>query len=100
MFGYANYEDDTRCVILTTGGIFHHYGTKRQLNFTRFDDNTTTIFKGNQFIASDLVRYPLSMGTQWARLTPIAALTYRKPGQDGYTEADGDSAGLRSTLPR
>ncbi|MGL9735029.1 MAG: autotransporter outer membrane beta-barrel domain-containing protein [Symbiopectobacterium sp.] len=44
------------------------------------------------------MRYPLSMGTQWTRLTPIAALTYSKLGQDGYIEADGNDGngtGLR-----
>lgn len=41
------------------------------------------------------VGYPLSMGTRWTRLTPFAALTYSKLGQDGYTESGGNGAGLR-----
>ncbi|MCW2486203.1 autotransporter domain-containing protein [Candidatus Symbiopectobacterium sp. NZEC127] len=95
VFGYANYEGDPWYVNLTTGGIFHHYGTKRQIDFTGFNGNATAGFKGNQFVASGLVGYPLSMGTLWTRLTPIAALTYSKLGQDGYTESGGNGAGLR-----
>lgn len=95
VFGYANYEGNPWYVNLTTGGIFHHYDTKRQIDFTGFNGNTTADFKGNQFVASGLVGYPLSMGTMRTRLTPIAALTYSKLSQDGYTESGGNGAGLR-----
>lgn len=94
LFAYANYEGKPWYANLTAGNVWHHYNTKRQIDFSGFSGDAVGDFKGNQYLFSALMGYPLALGMMRTTLTPIAALTYSNLRQDGYTESGGNGAGL------
>lgn len=94
LFAYANYEGKPWYANLTAGNVWHHYNTKRDIAFSGFSGDAAGSFKGNQYLVSGLMGYPLQLGMMRTTLTPIAALTYSNLRQDGYTESGGNGAGL------
>ncbi len=90
LIGYASYTGNPWYVDMSAGGILHKYQTTRLSNLAGAAGIANGSHDGQQFIAKVEGGYPLTVGPkEWnTTMTPLAALSYSRLHQDGYTETD------------
>ncbi|MFT2793735.1 autotransporter domain-containing protein [Serratia sp. T13T92] len=94
VMGYGGYHSDDWLFDVSAGALRHKYDSRRVIDFRGFNGNTRADFYGMEYLAAVNAGYMLNVGESTV-LTPMLGLRYSSLRQDGYSESQGNGAGLQ-----